>query len=61
MALDHGYCGLHRIGYNRNFDYICPQCSIARIPPAKQYDFSVQLQKAVDALGVPLDPALIVP
>lgn len=61
MASDRGYCGLHLIGYNRNFDYTCPQCILAKVFPVKQYDYSVALQKPVDGAGVPLLPAAIVP
>jgi len=55
------FCGLHRIGYNSELDPVCPQCLIARIPPAKHYDFDGTAQKPVDAAGKPLDAAAIVP
>ena len=55
------FCGLHQIAYNTEFDKICPQCIIARIQPAKQYDFDAPSQKPVDAAGKPLAPEAIVP
>lgn len=29
------YCTTHGIGYNPGLDPVCPQCSLARMPPAE--------------------------
>lgn len=56
----HGFCGLHRIAYNRRMDYGCPQCIVQGVTaPVKQYDFDKDLQQPVDAQGKPLDPGAI--
>jgi len=56
----HGFCSLHRIGYNRSLDATCPQCVLASILPPKQYDFDEELQMPVDAAGKPVEPEAIV-
>ena len=60
MATRHGYCGLHRIAYDRVLDPHCPQCVIGRIFPTKQYDFDEQKQKPVDDSGSVIEPSAIV-
>lgn len=61
MANDHGFCTIHRIGYNRNLDAVCPQCLIQRIQPAEQLDFDTIAQRPLDASGKPLDPRTLKP
>lgn len=61
MATKLQHCGLHRITWNTDFEAVCPQCLLARIQPAKHYDFDSVAQKPVDAAGAPLAPAAIVP
>lgn len=57
----HKFCTIHRIGYDSRSDYVCPQCSLARIPPGEQLDFDVVKQKPVDAAGATLDPITLKP
>lgn len=59
--MPHAFCGLHKIGYNTDLDYVCPQCVIAKIAPAKQWEFDTQLQAPVDATGNPLEVAEATP
>jgi len=55
----HGFCSLHRIGYNRSLDATCPQCVLAGILPPRQYDYDSELQAPVDAAGKPVELAAI--
>lgn len=55
MRTKHGFCSMHRIAYNRDFDAICPQCLHAGINPAKQYDYDPSKGTPVDAAGKPVD------
>ena len=61
MAADHAFCTIHRIAYNRRYDPICPQCTLARIPPPTQLDYDVIAQRPLDATGKPLDPFTLQP
>ena len=54
MAAKLRWCSLHQIGFNTSFEAVCPQCTLARIQPAKSYEFDEELQKPVDASGKPL-------
>jgi hypothetical protein len=56
----HGFCSLHRIGYDRSLDPACPQCVLAGHLPPKQYDFDSELQSPVDAAGKPVKPEAVV-
>lgn len=56
MALQHGFCTLHRIAYNRTLDATCPQCIIAGHLPADQLDYDPNLTVKRDvAAGGPVD------
>ena len=55
-ATRHGFCGLHKVAYNRELDAYCPQCILGHIFPTKQYDFDERLQKPVDDHGAALEP-----
>jgi hypothetical protein len=55
------FCGLHKIGYNTDYDPICPQCGLAKHLPAKHYDYDVVAQTPLDATGKPQTPAASVP
>lgn len=55
MATDHGFCTLHKIGYNRDMDPTCPQCVIAGHLPAEQLDFDAKTQRPLSASGEQLD------
>ena len=50
------FCSVHLIAYNTSLDHSCPQCSLGRMAPPKQYDFDEDLQVPLDAAGNPLDP-----
>lgn len=53
----HGFCSLHRIGYNRQYDATCPQCTIAHTQ-AEQLDFDPNLTRTVEVPhGAPVDAA----
>lgn len=58
---DHAFCTIHRIAYNRRLDAICPQCTLARIPPAQQLDYDVLTQRPLDSAGKPLDAFTLQP
>jgi hypothetical protein len=51
----HGFCPLHRIGYNRDFDATCPQCVLQRVQPPEQLDFDATKQQPLNATGKLLD------
>ncbi len=62
MATKHGYCPLHKIAYNREFDSTCPQCMLGRILPPEQLDFGevattveTFAHRPLDASGKPVD------
>ena len=51
----HGFCTLHRIGYNRTLDPTCPQCTMAGLS-AEQLDYDPDATRTVQvAVGAPLD------
>ena len=53
--MKHGYCTLHRIGYNRQLDPTCPQCTLAGLS-AEQLDYDPEATQTVQvAVGAPLD------
>jgi hypothetical protein len=56
MATRHGFCGLHKIGYDRTLDAHCPQCILGRIYPTKQYDYDAVAGKPLDDHGSPIEP-----
>lgn len=50
-----GFCTLHRIAYNRQFDATCPQCLIAGVI-ADQLDYDPDaVQTQVVTQGGPVD------
>jgi hypothetical protein len=55
MATDHGFCPLHKIGYNRDMDATCPQCVIAGHLPPDQLDYDTKSQSPLSASGERLD------
>lgn len=57
----HGFCTVHRIGYDRELDAVCPQCSLAHMAPAEQLDFDSAKQKPLDASGALLNPRTLRP
>ena len=57
MATKHGFCTLHKVGFNRDLDPICPQCSLAHIVPFKDLDYDEQLKLPLDASGKPVELA----
>jgi len=51
----HGFCTVHRIGYNRTFDATCPQCTLAGLS-SPQLDFDPEAtQQVAVTVGAPLD------
>lgn len=62
MALKtHGFCPRHRIAFNYDLDPVCPQCTMAGIPPEKALDFDTDRQTPVDAQGRALDRRTLEP
>ena len=57
----HKFCPRHRIAYNTDFDYTCPQCTLARLDAPEQLDFDKDAQKPLDASGNRLDPKTLKP
>jgi len=55
MAKKLKWCSIHGIAYNTALEFSCPQCSLARITPPRQYDFDEDLQVPLDDAGEPLD------
>jgi hypothetical protein len=51
----HGYCTLHRIGYSRQLDPTCPQCTLAGLQ-ATQVDYNPEATQTVEqTVGTPVD------
>lgn len=57
----HGFCTIHRVAYNRAYEAICPQCTLARMQPGEQLDFDVIEQKPKDRSGTLLDAFTLEP
>lgn len=58
----HGFCRIHRIAYNRDFDYTCPQCVLAHVASSdQQLDYDANAQRPLDASGAPLDAKTLQP
>jgi len=66
MPTKHGFCTLHRIGYNRQLDPTCPQCTLAGLQ-SDQLDFDPDATQLVqqtvgtplNAQGKPVDPVTL--
>jgi hypothetical protein len=52
----HGFCPLHRIGFDRDLDPVCPQCILQRVVPPESLDFDVVAQLPLNAQGKHLNP-----
>jgi len=51
----HGFCTLHRVGYRRDLDPTCPQCTLAGLQ-ATQVDYDPEATtEAVVTRGGPVD------
>lgn len=61
MRGQHGFCTLHRIGYNLDLDPTCPQCTLAGISGHDQLDFDTDLQLPVGKDGAVLDRKTLQP
>lgn len=57
----HQFCGLHRIGYDATLDPTCPQCTLAHIGTATQYDYDTLKAQPLDDSGKPLDARTLKP
>jgi len=47
----HGFCTMHRIAYDRDFDATCPQCLLSGIMPPKQLEYDEVQQQPLDDAG----------
>lgn len=51
----HGFCTMHRIAYDRDYDATCPQCLLSGIMPPAQLEYDEVAAKPLDRSGKPLD------
>jgi hypothetical protein len=42
------FCALHKIAYNSDLDPTCPQCTLARLQGAIQYDYDAGHQQPIE-------------
>jgi hypothetical protein len=57
----HGFCGLHKIAYDLDLDATCPQCTLAHISSATQYDYDEKKHLPQDDKGVLLNARTLQP